>query len=307
MQNCAVFEEKIKVLCTLIKNFDFSKISTIRIGPICKWYAVVHSTSNLIRVLKLCKEHHVSFFVVGGASNILFCGKYFNGLVLRIGMNKISCQGTTLSVYAGAKLGCVVNYCAKHGLSGFENLVSIPATIGGAVAMNAGAFGAQIADVLKSVDVLNLTNFSVERFSVLEYFPKHHQSVFTNNFNYVIIKADFHLTLKSVFEIKKTVVSNILKRANTQKVCFPNLGSIFKRAEFKFPPAYYVEKCGLKSFCQGEAMVSTIHAGFIVNKQNATSADVCSLIQKVQNKVLSDFGVSLEPEIIVIGEENGFV
>ena len=300
------FEQKLSILCTYKKDFDFSSISTIKIGPKCKYYAIVHSTSCLIKVLKLCKQFEINFFVVGNASNILFCGEYFSGVVIRIGMNKISFSNNVLTAFAGAKLPEVLQQCLKRKLSGLECLAGIPASVGGAVVMNAGAFGGQIADVLNCVYALNINTLKVKKFSVLEYLPKHHESVFTNNHNYVIIKAEFCLTQKSKSFIKQSMLGFIQKRSTTQNVGLPNLGSVFKRGDYPFAPAYYIEQCGLKEVCVGGAMVSKKHSGFIVNTGLSKARDVVLLIKKIQDEVFSKFGVQLEPEIIIVGEENEY-
>ena len=301
MQKSVEFEQKLDILCTLKKDFDFSTISTIKIGPKCKYYALVHTTSNLIKILKLCRRFGVEFKIVGCASNILFCGDYFDGVVLRIGMHKTIHKGLNVCCYAGQKLSNLLGFLARRNLSGLEWAVCIPASVGGAVCMNAGAFGGQISNNLVSVYALNLNTFEVEKFGILEYLPQNHKSIFTNNKNYVIIKAEFCFTKKTragiVFDMQQT----IKKRMALQNVGLPNLGSVFCRGQTPFAPAYYIEQCGLKGVCVGDAQVSLVHSGFVVNKNHATSFDVLKLIAFVKKQVFKKFRVKLECEIQVFG------
>ena len=300
MQKNDAFEEKLKLLCTLHKDFNFKKLSTIKIGPICKYYAIVHSTACLIKIIKLAKSFNKKYVIVGCASNILFCGEFFDGVVVSLSMKKITLNGNIITVFSGAALSSVCAFAKTHGLSGLEWAVGIPASVGGAVAMNAGAFNGQVSNVLTKVYALNLKSFKIETFTNLEYLPKHHESVFTNNLNYVIIKAQFCLTFDSVQNINQKMLAYALKRAESQKVGFPNLGSVFKRGSFAFAPAFYVESCGLKGFCVGDACVSLAHSGFIVNKGKATANDVLKLIEVISKKVKQKFNFVLEPEIIIL-------
>lgn len=301
MQKTSNFEEKLSVLCTLNKNFDFKSISSVKIGPVCKYYAVVQTVAKLKRIIKLCQQKKVKFYVVGCASNILFCGSFFDGVVISLGMKKIFKNSAGyLCCYAGTMLPSVLNYCIKNGLSGLEWCVSIPASVGGAVCMNAGAFGGQICDVLKKVYVLNLKTLQIEKFDILEYLPKHHESVFTNNKNYVIISVEFCLVKKTEQEVKNLVLKILNERTKTQGVGFPSLGSVFKRGGSLFAPAFYIEKAGLKGMCVGDVEVSKVHSGYIVNKGNAIANDFLKLMEIIKATVKQKFGVELEPEIQIL-------
>ena len=300
MHGYGLFERKIEVLCTLKKDFKLSQISTIHTGGRARYYAVVHSIKNLRKTIKLCQCFNIKYMVVGNCSNILFLDDGFDGVVISLKLlNKIKISKNKIKAQAGAMLGQVAHLAQQKGLSGLEWSVGIPASVGGAVVMNAGAFSGDIKSVFDYAEVLNVVRNKIVKIKNIEYSAQHHKSLFTNNHNYVII----YLSLKLSYSNCQTVLSRMQEiisiRHKTQNVGFCSLGSVFCRGDSKYPPAYMIEKSGLKGVCVGGASVSVVHSGYIVNTGNATSADVLALINLIKSKISQDWKVNLENEIII--------
>ena len=269
-------------------------------GGKARYYAVVHSILNLQKIIMLCKQFGVKYVIVGNASNILFLDKGFDGIVLCTkGLNKIYKRGNKIFAQAGAMIGNIALFAQNKGLSGLEWTVGIPATIGGATVMNAGAFGGDINSVFDYAVVLDVVNNKFKKIKKVEYLAQHHKSIFTNNLRYVIISISLNLTLDVKQKILSKTKEILYKRHQQQNVGYPSLGSVFCRGTSVYPPAFMIEKCCLKGFVIGGAMVSKVHSGYIVNTGNATSKDVLDLIDFIKQKVKESFGVVLNTEIIL--------
>lgn len=300
MHKCSEFERRMQVLCTLYKDYKLSQISTIHIGGYAKYYAVVHSIKNLRKVIVLCKEFNVKYMVVGNCSNILFLDSGYDGVVISLkSLNKVSVSKNNIIVQPGVMLGQVAQIAKQKGLSGLEWSVGIPATVGGAVVMNAGAFDGDVNSVFNYAFVLNVNTNKLQKIKKIEYLAQHHKSVFTNNHNYVIIS----ISLKLAFSNSELVLSKMQEiaaiRSQKQKVGYHSLGSVFCRGNSQYPPAYMIEHSGLKGVCVGGACVSKVHSGYIVNTGDATSDDMLKLIDLIKAKIKQDWGVSLQNEIII--------
>ena len=303
MRKIRVFEQKLQVLCTYYPNFDLSKLSTIKIGGKARYYAQVHSTITLRKIIVLCNKFDIDFTIVGNCSNILFLDTGFNGVVIHLNdFDKIKVRGNVLHAQAGASLASICRLALKNNLSGLEWTVGIPASVGGAIVMNAGAFNGDISSILKNVQVLDTHSLKLRNFGVLEYFGKSHESVFTNNKNYVILNVDLVLCPKPYDLILDRMRTIAKARAERQNVGLPSLGSIFRRGDSEFAPAYYIEQLGLKGTCIGDAQVSRVHSGYIVNLGDACAKDVLTLIGVIQRKIFVQYGVRLKTEIIIVGE-----
>lgn len=297
------FEQQLSKLCNLYQNYKLSSVSTIKIGGCAKYYAQVHSIKQLRKIIILCSAYNVKYYVIGNASNILFSDNGFDGVIISLkGLNKVRVNKNRITAHAGAFLGNVAYIAKNNGLSGLEWSVGIPATIGGAVAANAGAFNGDISKVLSCVCAMDINTCKLKKFNNLEYLGKYHKSLFTKNYNYVIIYAVFNLTKTSVKLIQQKTLQVILKRQQMQKVGYPSLGSVFSKLTNGVSPAFYIEQSGLKGKTIGDAQVSKVHSGYIVNIGNATFDDVLCLIKFIQNKIKKDWGVALTPEIIIIGD-----
>jgi len=300
MHNYIDFERQIQVLCTLQKDFDLSQISTIHTGGRARYYAVAYTTTVLQKIIKQCINHGIKYMLVGNCSNILFLDTQYDGLVISTKhLNKIIVSHNIITAQAGAMLGQVAYLAGQCGLSGLEWSVGIPATVGGAVVMNAGAYDGDVKGVLYSARVLDINMGKIITLKNVEYLAQHHKSLFTNNNNYVIMSVSFKLSYSNKNDVLTRTRQILLLRHQQQNVRFPSLGSVFCRGDSNYPPAYMIDKSNLKGFAVGGAMISPKHAGFIVNTGSATSNDVLQLIDCVKTRIKQQWGVLLQTEIII--------
>jgi UDP-N-acetylmuramate dehydrogenase len=210
-------------------------------------------------------------------------------------------DGNRLKVWAGSLIGQVVEASATLGLSGLEFAAGIPGSMGGAVTMNAGAYGRDISALVTRVQVAALDgNIDFMSASSLDFSYRH--SYFSNRDDLLILSAELALVKGDTTQIRQTISKYLEDRRDKQPLDLPSAGSVFKRPDGKFV-GQMIEMLGLKGASCGGAMVSPKHAGFIVNKGNATARDVLTLMELIQKKVYDEFGVMLEPEIVVIGED----
>ncbi len=254
---------------------------------------LTHSQQSSNTKTKLCTHF---------ASNIIFTDRGFDGAIITTKHIKgISHKGKILTAKCGEMLRPVTNYCIKNNLSGFENLSGIPATIGGAIYMNAGAYGSEIKDIIASVKVLDKDGncYTINKKDMnLSY----RHSNFMND-ELIILEATFILNDGDINELNDIVKANDRLRMEKQPVSEKSVGSTFKRPkEEGFFASKLVDDAGLKGFSVGDAEVSTKHAGFIINKGNATFDELNQLIMKVQEIVYEKNNIKLELEAIVVGE-----
>jgi UDP-N-acetylmuramate dehydrogenase len=186
---------------------------------------------------------------------------------------------------------------AKMGLSGMENLSGIPGTIGGAVRMNAGAYGSEIRDIIVSSEYLNSRVYSIDNHS---HNFAYRTSVFCGKKNAIILSSTIKLYKKDSNEILNIIKENLDKRKSAQPLEFPNCGSVFKRINNRLSVSKLIDEVGLKGYKVGGAEVSTKHAGFIVNKEGATAKDVLEIIQHIKKVILEKYDIVLEPEVEII-------
>lgn len=287
-----------RVLC----DEPMSRHTTFRIGGNADAFWTPADESELIAGLKLLKTAGVPAAILGNGSNVLVRDKGIRGCVVSLAapMSDIAIEGTEVTAGAGAILGVVSNKAAEAGLTGLEFAVGIPGSIGGAVYMNAGAYGGEIKDIVSSVTAL-LPNGEVKQFTAAEFDFGYRHSVFQEN-GAIIISAVFSLAAGDREASRRQMNEIQAKRREKQPLELPSAGSTFKR-----PPGYFagtlIDQTGLKGYTVGGAQVSEKHAGFVVNKGGATAADVLQLMKDVSDRIYAAHGVRLEPEVRIIGEE----
>ncbi|MDO4203499.1 MAG: UDP-N-acetylmuramate dehydrogenase [Selenomonadaceae bacterium] len=287
-----------RVLC----DEPMSRHTTFRIGGNADAFWTPADESELIAGLKLLKTAGVPATILGNGSNVLVRDKGIRGCVVSLAapMSDINIEGTEVTAGAGAILGVVANKAAEAGLTGLEFAVGIPGSIGGAVYMNAGAYGGEIKDIVSSVTAL-LPNGEVKQFTAAEFDFGYRHSVFQEN-GAIIISAVFSLAAGDKEASRRQMNEIQAKRREKQPLELPSAGSTFKR-----PPGYFagtlIDQTGLKGYTVGGAQVSEKHAGFVVNKGGATAADVLQLMKDVSDRIYAAHGVRLEPEVKIIGEE----
>ena len=282
----------------ILINEKLSKHCTFKTGGTCSLVVLPENTDELIKIISFLKKSNKAFEIIGNGSNILFPDGHLDKVIIKTTrLNSITVSGDEITADAGARLTAVCNTAYENSLTGMECLNGIPGTMGGAVYMNAGAYGGEIKDVcIKTFYLDDNLDIKEKHFDEHEFSYRH--SFFSDK-KYVILKSVLKLQKGDKTEIKKKMAEYIEKRNEKQPLNFPNAGSTFKRPEGYFA-GKLIEDCGLKGYAIGDACVSEKHSGFIVNKKNATTNDVLKLINHVQNEVKNKFGVELETEVRII-------
>lgn len=277
------------------------KHTTFRIGGPADYYLCPHSTEELQKILQICKENKMEFFVLGNGSNLLVSDKGYRGVVIQLWKNfsDIVTKEDTITVKAGALLSKVAAEALEEGLTGMEFASGIPGTIGGAVVMNAGAYGGEMKDIIKEVTVLTKEG-DILTISKEDMNFGYRTSVVKEK-GYVVISVVLQLKKGDRAEIRKVMDDLKERRVTKQPLDMPSAGSTFKRPEGYFAGKLIMD-AGLRGFSVGGAQISEKHCGFVVNKGDATAADVLGLIKEVQKRVQEKFGVTLEPEVKFLGE-----
>ncbi len=280
------------------ENISLKAYSTFKIGGSCPLGVFPKSADELWATVSTIHEYCGIYAVIGNGSNILFSDYGFEGvLVFTYKMNGVRMiSDTEIYAEAGAKLAIVSSFAQKNGLSGAEFMHGIPGTCGGALYMNAGAYGSEMSNVVKYTDCLNLNTGEIVRLCGDEHGFSYRNSVFQDRKELIVIGTCMELIRGDADAICATMHQNMQKRKASQPLEYPNAGSAFKRPENGFA-AKMIDECGLKGYAVGGAQVSEKHAGFIVNVGGATAKDVLELMKVVADKVEKKFGVRLQSEI----------
>ncbi|MFA7573204.1 MAG: UDP-N-acetylmuramate dehydrogenase [Lutispora sp.] len=255
---------------------------------------------ELIEFIKYVKENSIAYYLMGNGTNIIVSDEGIRGAVIKLGdkMSSIEITEDRVSAQCGAKLPEVAKYAASNSLSGLEFASGIPGSIGGAAAMNAGAYGNEMKDVIEKVEVLD-SNFEYRVLQNKEMEFGYRKSVIEKH-GYIVLGCTFKLKKANKSDIKILMDECTERRQSKQPLNLPSAGSIFKR-----PEGYYtgklIEDAGLKGMSIGGAQISEKHCGFIVSKGDATAKDIYNLIKHIQRTVYERFGVKLETEVKLIG------
>lgn len=293
-------DKAIELGCEVRLNEKLSLHTTFKIGGSCKAFVIIKSKESISELIKLSNDLNEKFMVIGNGSNLLFDDKGFNGVIFQIGSSMQNIElfdSNTIKVEAGVSLIKLCLFAAENCLSGLEFAYGIPGTIGGAVYMNAGAYGGEIKDVIVSCTAVNNRGEVIELNKDSMGLSYRH-SCFQNS-DLIIISATFLLKNGKKKDIQEKMSDLMFKRKDKQPLEFPNAGSTFKRPEGQFA-GKLIQDCGLKGFSVGGAQVSEKHSGFVINKGNATFKDVTELILEVQNRVKTETGYFLECEVKII-------
>lgn len=282
-------------------DYPMRKLTTFRTGGPASLLVQPNSEGALQDILQAALSENIPYCVIGNGSNLLVSDEGFHGLVIRIGAEMSGIEelgGGRLRVEAGASMSTLCNAARKLGLSGLEFAFGIPGTAGGAAVMNAGAYGGEMRDVLLSCDHLDSRgNPGAFTGEALDLSYRH--SAYSAG-GYILTALTLRLMPDSTQAIRARMEENLRRRKEKQPLDFPSAGSTFKRPVGHFAGAL-IEQCGLKGCRIGGAQVSEKHAGFIINAQEATSADIAALIAFVRQRVLEETGVLLSPEVKWIG------
>ena len=284
-----------------VKNEPMSCHTTFKIGGDADVFIKVKSVSELKQVISLTNELNVPRFILGKGSNLLVSDSGIEGAVISLqGLDNIEINGDTIVCGAGVSLRSVCIAAQKASLSGIEFAYGIPGTVGGALYMNAGAYGGEMSQVVVSATAIDAGGNEVE-IELLDMKLGYRTSVFKNS-NLIITSVVMKLQKGDSTTIKNAMDDFFGRRRDKQPLEYPSAGSTFKRPEGYFAGAL-IEQNNLKGVQCGGAQVSMKHAGFVINTGNATCSDVLSLIEKIQDTVKSADGVNLEPEVIFVGRK----
>ena len=278
------------------------KHTSFKIGGPADFFVVLKNIEQLKKVKALAIDNKVPFCIVGNGTNLLVKDNGIRGIVAKLDFNKLEIDNNSgkVTVSSDYPVSKLARKCAKCGLSKMEFLAGIPGTMGGAVKMNAGAFGGETKDILVKTTYLD-ENLEVKEMSNEEQQLSYRHSIFCENPEYIILESELQLE-KDLEENINVRIDDMMKtRLEKQPIDFPSAGSTFKRLPDKATAAL-IDMCGLKGYKVGDAEVSTKHAGFIINKGNATAKDVLDVIETVKTKVYEKFNEKISLEIVIMGE-----
>ncbi len=280
-------------------NEPLSRFTTFRIGGDADYFVEPLDIDDAANIVKYAKEHGIPYYVMGNGSNILISDEGIRGIVINLetGFNYLRHENGKIIAGAGVKLAKFVEFCIQNSYRGVEMLAGIPATVGGALVMNAGAYGGETADHVTEVKVIK--NDKLKTLTKQECGFSYRNSLLKNT---VVLEAAFELVTGNKEEISQRRKELIIHRNQAQPVEIPNAGCIFKNPGDK-KAAILIDTCGLKGTKFGGAMVSPKHANFIVNYDNATANDVIELVKIVKSKVKDKTGIELEMEVKLVGFE----
>ncbi len=294
-------------VCSIVGNDNVSvdepmkKHTTFRIGGPADYYVMPHSGEEAAQVIKACREWKLPFYILGNGSNLLVSDKGFRGVIIQMFKNysEVSVDGVCVTARAGALLSKIAKTALENNLTGLEFAAGIPGTLGGAVVMNAGAYGGEMKDVLEEVGVLSGEG-EILRLKREELDLGYRTSVIARK-GYIVLEAKMRLQEGKREAIASRMEELKEKRVSKQPLELPSAGSTFKRPEGNFAGKLIME-AGLRGFSVGDAQVSEKHCGFVVNKGGATALQVRELMQEVIRRVEETSGVTLEPEVKMLGE-----
>ena len=272
---------------------------TFRAGGTAKYYVIPDEYKKVRDVLRLCVEENIPYYVIGNGSNLLVQDDGFDGVIIEIdsALAKIEINGNEIVAKAGAKLSKIAVKALNESLTGFEFAHGIPGNLGGAVTMNAGAYGGEMKDVLKWVKVLD-NNGEMKTLKAEELELGYRTSIIVKE-KMIVLEACIELHEGNRDEIEMHMKELKAKRKEKQPLEYPSAGSTFKRPEGYFA-GKLIQDAGLKGYRVGGAMVSEKHSGFVINYDNATATDIINLMKDVRKKVYEEFQVTLEPEVKIL-------
>lgn len=292
-----------KAGCAVRLNEPMSSHTTFRVGGCCDIMIFPNSFETLSRAVNAAKELDICYYILGNGSNVLFSDDGFRGAVIVLGadFSKITVCGNVITAFAGAMLCRVGRTALENSLAGMEFSYGIPGTVGGAVYMNAGAYGGEIKDIVKSVTCLN-SDGKIVTYGCDELDFGYRRSRFSSS-GEIILSADFALSPGDSSLIKAKMDELMERRRSRQPLEYPSAGSTFKRPEGSYA-GMLIEQSGLKGYRVGDAQISEKHANFVINLGNATASDIMKLIEEVKKTVLEKTGYRLECEIRVVGGDD---
>ncbi len=284
---------------TFLENEPMKKHTSYGIGGPAKAFIIPKDKEEISKVLSFCNKNRIPTYFIGSGSNLLVSDKGFKGVVITPNkvLRNLFFNQNNVTAESGVMLGKLVKECIKNNLTGLESLVGVPGTLGGALVMNAGAFGHEISNYILSVDVMKM-NGDVHTLNNSEISFSYRYSTFKKN--EFILQATFEFPIGYSKEIQKNRIEASKGRKSSQPLRFRSAGSVFKNP-LEYPAGYLIDKAGLKGTKVGDAEISNHHANFFINHGNAKANDIIELIRLARLEVFRKFGIKLDLEIKTIG------
>ena len=278
---------------------DMKKHTTFKAGGKAAFLVTPDSEEKVKELIRFFKENEIANYIIGNGSNLLVRDEGFDGVILEIGskLSEVVVNENKITAQAGALLSKTANQAYKSGLAGMEFASGIPGSVGGGVAMDAGAYGGELKDIVETVTMCDENGEEIT-LTVDEMDFSYRHSIVQDK-NYIVLSATFSLTQGEPEKILETMNDLNQRRRDKQPLEYPSAGSTFKRPEGYFA-GKLIQDAGLKGYSVGGACVSEKHSGFIINKGGATATDIITLIGDVQKIVKDKFGVELEPEVKIL-------
>ena len=299
--------EIIKKFCDLLgeervfTGEAMSRHTTFKIGGPADYFLMPDKDTDVGRIVKICKESAIPYFILGNGSNLLVGDGGYRGAVIQIykNMSAVTVEGTKITVQAGGLLSSVAAAAKNAALTGFEFAGGIPGTMGGAVVMNAGAYGGEMKDVLTEVTVMDeegeIVTLPADKLEL------GYRTSIIKTAGYIVLEAKLQLKEGNPEVIRETMKDLTIRRTTKQPLEYPSAGSTFKRPEGYFAGKLIMDS-GLAGYQVGGAQVSEKHCGFVINAGGATARDVRTLMDNVRDIVYKKYGVTLEPEVKFLGD-----
>lgn len=288
----------------ILYNEDMKKHTTFKIGGPAECFIKIKTKEELKEILNIAKENKIPVTILGNGSNILVLDGGIEGITLTIQIEYIDIKqdGEKYKIYVGGgyKLSKLAQICLKNEISGFEEVSGIPGTIGGAVSMNAGAHGKEMKDIVEKIKCVDI-NGNEKEFLNEEANFEYRKSIFKGN-SYIVTEVVLNLEKGKYDEIKAKMDEYSQYRKTKQPIEYPSAGSTFKRGK-DYITAKLIDDAGLKGYSIGDAVVSTKHSGFVINKGNASAKDVLDLVKYIKDTIEEKFNKQIELEIEVVGED----
>lgn len=288
----------------ILFNENMAKHTTFKVGGEAECFIKIDNMKDLRTVLVYARNNNIKITVIGNGSNVLVLDKGIKGIVLNIRINKIETVNYDGRIFAkigaGVKISMLGHLFLKNGITGFEELSGIPGTIGGAIRMNAGAHGKEFKDIVNNVTCMDYDG-NIIKLENKDMQFEYRKSILKDK-KYIVIEVEMMFQNGNEEEIKEKMTQYAKYRKEKQPIEYPSAGSTFKRGN-DFITAKLIDEAGLKGYNIGGAEVSEKHAGFVINKGNATAKDILELIKYIQDKIYKEFEKKIELEIEIIGDE----
>ena len=294
-----IYDELVKEISpsNIFVNEEMSKHTSFKVGGIADFFVTVNNIKELVYIIKVSKELRIKTFIIGNGTNIIVKDTGFRGIIIKLNFKHLKIEKNEIIAGSGVPVALISEFAYRNEIEGYEFLSGIPGTVGGAIKMNAGAYGSEVKDILISTTYLD-EKYNIVKISNNMHKFSYRNSIFFNK-KWIILESSFAIKKGNKEEIKEKRNQMMKERKEKQPLEYPNAGSIFKRGA-DFIPAQLIDKAGLKGYKIGGAQISDKHAGFIVNTGNATTKDIIKLIKYTKETVKEKFNKELELEVIIL-------